>query len=124
MRLADLSVSLTSMNAACASIPPAMVLVLGGCALMFGVPVTGAHAEEPPSNSPTVATALSSQRAVIATGGGTSSGGDFTIDGTIGQADADPLQPSTGGDFAITGGFWFTLAPAPNELFADGFEAP
>ncbi len=76
------------------------------------------------ANDLSAAATLSSGRAVIATGGGTSSGGDFSIDGTIGQADADPLQPSMGGDFAITGGFWFTLAPAANELFADGFEAP
>ena len=58
-------------------------------------------------------------------GGGTSSGGIFEIQGTIGQPDADPLQPSTGGVFEITGGFWPGLAPAtpqPDALFAHGFE--
>lgn len=58
-------------------------------------------------------------------GGGTSSGGTFEIQGTIGQPDADPLQPSTGGDFEITGGFWPGVAPAtpqPDALFANGFE--
>lgn len=58
-------------------------------------------------------------------GGGTSSGGAFEIRGTIGQPDADPLQPSTGGVFEITGGFWPGLAPAtpqPDALFANGFE--
>ena len=58
-------------------------------------------------------------------GGGTSSGGIFEIQGTIGQPDADPLQPSTGGVFEITGGFWPGLAPAtpqPDALFANGFE--
>ena len=37
-----------------------------------------------------------------------SSGGDFELSGTIGQADAGTL---TGGDFELTGGFWFALAP-------------
>jgi hypothetical protein len=41
---------------------------------------------------------------VIAGGGGSSSGGAFRIDGTIGQADADPLHPATGGIYAISGG--------------------
>jgi hypothetical protein len=68
--------------------------------------------------------ALSSGRAVIAAGGGTSVGGNFSIDGTIGQADVDPLQPSTGGDFAVTGGFWPTLAPTEDLMFSDGFEGP
>ena len=38
-------------------------------------------------------------------GGGqmTSSGGDFEASGTIGQADAGAM---TGGDFALSGGFW------------------
>ncbi len=39
----------------------------------------------------------------IASGGGTSSGGNFTIIGTIGQADAGL---SAGGAFAVEGGFW------------------
>ena len=37
-------------------------------------------------------------------GGGVSSGGAFTLSGTIGQWDASPTM--TGGDFALTGGFW------------------
>jgi hypothetical protein len=36
-------------------------------------------------------------------GGGTSSGGDFTLSGTAGQADAGPVM--TGNDFTFTGGF-------------------
>ncbi|HRQ65797.1 MAG TPA: hypothetical protein PKZ76_13200 [Xanthomonadaceae bacterium] len=66
-------------------------------------------------------------RHVIAAGGGRSSGGAFSIRGTIGQADADPLQPSSGGAFAITGGFWGGIEPSaalPDGIFADGFEAP
>lgn len=59
-------------------------------------------------------------RHVIASGSG--SGGVFGIRGTLGQADADPLQPSTGGTFAITGGFRFATAPQRDGLFQDGFE--
>jgi len=33
-----------------------------------------------------------------------SSGGDFELSGTVGQPDAGT---STGGDYALTGGFWF-----------------
>ncbi len=60
----------------------------------------------------------------IDNGGGSSTGGVFSVSGTIGQADADPLQPSTGGMFAVTGGFWPSAnAAAPSEtIFANGFE--
>ncbi len=40
----------------------------------------------------------------IAGGGGTSSGGNFSIGGTIGQPDAS--APHTGGNFSVTGGYW------------------
>jgi hypothetical protein len=36
-------------------------------------------------------------------GGGTSSGGDFVLRGTIGQPDAGDLA---GGEFTLSGGFW------------------
>ena len=36
-------------------------------------------------------------------GGGTSSGGDYALSGTIGQADASTLS---GGDYTLAGGFW------------------
>jgi len=36
-------------------------------------------------------------------GGGESIGGSYILDGTIGQADA---QTSSGGDYAVAGGFW------------------
>jgi len=38
-------------------------------------------------------------------GGGTSTGGVFTVSGTIGQPDAS-AQPLTGGNFSLMGGFW------------------
>jgi hypothetical protein len=39
----------------------------------------------------------------ISGGGGTSSGGPYTVSGTIGQADAATLS---GGNFNLAGGFW------------------
>ena len=42
-------------------------------------------------------------------GGGTSSGGGYSLSGTIGQPDANP-QPLTGGNFLLVGGFWSLLA--------------
>ncbi len=41
-------------------------------------------------------------------GGGTSTGGVFTVTGTIGQPDAG--GPSTGGNYSLTGGFWSLFA--------------
>lgn len=40
----------------------------------------------------------------IAGGGGTSTGGTYSVSGTIGQPDAS--GPLTGGNYSITGGFW------------------
>ena len=42
-------------------------------------------------------------------GGGTSSGGSFSLSGTIGQPDAT-AQPMMGGNFSLTGGFWSLFA--------------
>jgi hypothetical protein len=44
-------------------------------------------------------------------GGGVMASGDgsFELSGTIGQPDAGALS---GGNFSVTGGFWFPLAPA------------
>ena len=44
----------------------------------------------------------------ISGGGGTSSNGQFTLSGTIGQHDAG--GPMTGGNFSLTGGFWSLLS--------------
>ena len=44
----------------------------------------------------------------IAGGGGTSTGGVYTVSGTIGQHDAG--GPMTGGNFSLTGGFWALFA--------------
>ena len=50
-------------------------------------------------------------------GGGVmfSAGADLELSGTIGQPDAGTMS---GGDFSLTGGFWFPLAPT--DCNADG----
>src|SRR6266480_3263076 len=47
-------------------------------------------------------------RNVIAGGGGTSTGGNFRTDGTVGEVSASNTQ--SGGSFTLNGGFWNTLA--------------
>jgi len=42
-------------------------------------------------------------------GGGTSTGGVYTVSGTIGQPDASAVT-MTGGNYALTGGFWTIIA--------------
>ena len=44
----------------------------------------------------------------IAGGGGTSTGGVYSVSGTIGQHDAG--GPMTGGNFSLAGGFWSLLS--------------
>ena len=44
----------------------------------------------------------------IAGGGGTSTNGQYSLSGTIGQHDAG--GPLTGGNFSLTGGFWTLYA--------------
>ena len=57
-------------------------------------------------------------------GGGIATGGDFSLSGTIAQVDADTLQPSTGGNYELTGGFWVIDTAAPDLMFRDDFETP
>ena len=54
-------------------------------------------------------------------GGGSSTGGAYVLNGTIAQADAEPLQPANGGFYQLDGGYWGGAGQA-NELFRDGFE--
>lgn len=65
-------------------------------------------------------------RFTIDGGGGRSSGGVFSVDGTIGQPDADPFGRASGGVYSVSGGFWNDAARGTqaNSLFADGFEQP
>lgn len=54
-------------------------------------------------------------------GGGTSTGGEFSLSGTVGQPDAGTM---TGGIFELVGGFWAASTPAaggvPGDLNCDG----
>ncbi len=54
------------------------------------------------------AQSYSIDRYKIAGGGGTSTGGVYTVSGTVGQPDAGATM--TGGNYAITGGFWSLIA--------------
>lgn len=56
-------------------------------------------------------------------GGGLSSGGAYSVTGTIAQSDAS-LQSASGGLYSVTGGFWSNAdIPAPDDyLFSDSFE--
>jgi hypothetical protein len=50
-------------------------------------------------------------RSVIAGGGGSSSGGSFNLDGTVGEVSASNTQSQ--GQFSLKGGFWNTLNSTP-----------
>lgn len=45
-------------------------------------------------------------------GGGTSTGGLYTVRGTVGQPDAGAMS---GGNYALTGGFWSLLLVVPSD---------
>ena len=60
-------------------------------------------------------------RSTIDNGGGTSSGGQFSVTGTIGQHDASS-QRSTGGSYSLAGGFWAN-ATILELIFEDSFES-
>lgn len=58
-------------------------------------------------------------------GGGRSTGSTYVLVGSVGQPDADPLHPATGGSYTLVGGFLTDAAPSPpgtDPLFANGFE--
>lgn len=56
----------------------------------------------------------------VDSGGGISSGGEFSLTATIGQPDANPRN-ATGGGFSLSGGFWGAFSDL---IFRDGFEDP
>ncbi len=85
---------------------------------LFGWLVTPGQAQQPMGGP------FQISRSTLDNGGGQSDGGVFSIRGTIAQPDSSPLS-STGGSFALTGGFWARgpLVPPGNNLFSDGFES-
>ena len=84
-----------------------------GLALLFAMAATGASAE------------YKIDRWTVDGGGGRSESAQYVVTGTIGQADADALQPTTGGSYALTGGFWPASQnepPSGDDIFRNGFE--
>jgi hypothetical protein len=62
--------------------------------------------------------------ATIDGGGGRSAAAGFVVAGTIGQPDADPLQPASADAFRLVGGFWPQRAALVSDrIFANGFES-
>lgn len=63
------------------------------------------------------------ERYTVDSGGGVSSGGEFTLQGTIGQIDAGPALG--GHPFRLQGGFWPGLNGSTfiDFLFSDRFES-
>jgi hypothetical protein len=74
-------------------------LVLGACRLVSGVCCLGFLLE-----ASTSAQSYSVDWSTIDGGGGASTGGVYSVTGTIGQPDAGP--PMTNGQYSVTGGFW------------------
>jgi hypothetical protein len=72
-----------------------------------------------------VSDALDVPSYTVDTGGEHSGGGGFSVVGSIGQLDADPLHPARGGRYTLIGGFIpgaVTSGSQGDVLFADGFE--
>lgn len=56
-------------------------------------------------------------------GGGASQAEPYAVNGTLGQPEAEPLQPASGGTYELVGGYWVVPStPVVDALFADGFE--
>ena len=69
------------------------------------------------------AQSLTVERQVLAPAGGRASGGDWTLDATLGQT---AIGRASGGEFVLDAGFWTPEPPAPppgpDTLFSNGFE--
>jgi len=59
------------------------------------------------------------EKYTIDNGGGRMIGGTLSVEGTIGQPDAQPV-PARGGSYEVKGGYW--AQSDPTFLFIDGFE--
>jgi hypothetical protein len=72
--------------------------------------------------SPSLAQPYEINWSTIDGGGGTSSGGIYSLSGTIGQPDAGPAM--SGGIFTLTGGYWTGASQPPGcpaDFNGDGF---
>jgi hypothetical protein len=105
----------------------ALIGLYASATLAAQAAVTGEAVPAPSATQASAAVAYTVKPIVIANGGGASSGGIFALSGTIGQVDADPLHPASGGAYTLVGGFWagaVPAAPGSDPIFADGFETP
>ncbi len=59
------------------------------------------------------------KKSSINSGGSTSSGAEYSVQGIVGQSDASEDQ--TGGDFTVGGGF-VSVITLPDHMFTNGFE--
>lgn len=75
------------------------ILILVGVLLLTGVAVTIA------------ADVVGLSSSVVPGGGGTSTGGSFTVNGSVGQS---AVSTSTGGSYSVAGGYW-TSQPSETE---------
>jgi len=118
----------SGMSATCAMRLPARVAAAAILLALACQPALAQAQVDGTAAAPTVAGGgvYALDRWTVDGGGGHSSGGSFAVSGTIAQPDSDPLAPSTGGSYAVTGGFWPGLArrDATVAVFADGFENP
>lgn len=58
-------------------------------------------------------------------GAGKAVGGNYSVQGSLGQADADPLHPANAEDYELVSGFWAAPPTIPEDaMFSDGFELP
>ena len=104
-----------------------LVACVAACALATLVVVPIANASDPQARDPVVGSsaAVKDGRAdemtawSVDSGGGESSGGDFSLTAAIGQPDAGVL---VGGDTVFAGGLWAGAA-ATGIIFSDGFES-
>lgn len=88
--------------------------VSGACALAFAVVASGQSGG-----------AFRIDKSTLDDGGGRSAQGNYTLDGTIGQADAGPAPGGemSGGAFRLQGGYWpDTETPAGDSIYSNGFE--
>ncbi len=100
---------------------------VAACALATLVVVPIANASDPPAQDPVVGSsaAAKNERAdemtawSVDSGGGQSSGGDFSLTAAIGQPDAGVVAQ---GDTVLTGGLWAGTV-ATGIVFSDGFES-
>lgn len=104
---------------------PGRISVVAAVLLVFIVPLAGASdpaetgAEVASRDAPTQGRADGIDAWSVDSGGGASSGGDFTLTAAIGQADAGVLSQA---DTAIAGGLWAGAVDL-GFVFGDGFES-